>query len=120
MDAQDVRYEEFASQAKVDAAAKTLYDAIVAMGADVTIVLPDAVEDVVINAKVYPTKVTNVVTVEADNMISVKVVSATGKVVAQEETAGDAIEINAAGFAQGVYKVIVETQNGTVVKGFVK
>ncbi|MBO7481319.1 MAG: Ig-like domain-containing protein [Bacteroidales bacterium] len=120
MDAQDVRYEEFASQSKVDAAADRLYKAIIAMGADPD---PDpnvAVEDVIINAKVYPTKVTNVVTVEADNMISVKVVSATGKVVAQEETAGDAIEINAAGFAQGVYKVIVETQNGTVVKGFVK
>ena len=119
MDAQDVRYEEFASQSDVDAAAKKLYDAIVAMGADPD-VKPVAVEDVTINAKVYPTKVTNYVTVEADDMISVKVVSATGKVVAQEETAGDVIEINAAGFAQGVYKVIVETQNGTVVKGFVK
>ena len=90
------------------------------MGAD-----PDpnpnvAVEEVSISAKVYPTKVTDYVTVEADNMTSVKVVSATGKVVAQEETAGDAIEINVAGFAQGVYKVIVETENGTVVKGFVK
>ena len=119
MDAQNVRYEEFATQSQVDAAAKKLLDAIKAMGADPTIEIL-AVEDVTINAKVYPTKVTDVVTVEADNMISVKVVSATGKVVAQEETAGDAIEINAAGFAQGVYKVIVETQNGTVVKGFVK
>ena len=120
MDGNETYNKEFATQKEVDAAADRLYKAIVAMGAD-----PDpnpnvAVEEVSISAKVYPTKVTDYVTVEADNMISVKVVSATGKVVAQEETAGDAIEINAAGFAQGVYKVIVETQNGTVVKGFVK
>ena len=120
MDGNETYNKEFATQKEVDAAADRLYKAIVAMGAD-----PDpnpnvAVEEVSISAKVYPTKVTDYVTVEADNMISVKVVSATGKVVAQEETAGDAIEINAAGFAQGVYKVIVETENGTVVKGFVK
>ena len=89
------------------------------MGAD--IVPPQAVEDVaVIDAKVFPTKVTNFVTIEADNMVSVKIVSITGKVVAQEMAAGDEIEINTSMFAQGVYRVIIETENGTVVKGFVK
>lgn len=109
----------FPTQEEVDAAAIRLAKAIIAMGAD--IVPPQAVEDVaVIDAKVFPTKVTNFVTIEADNMVSVKIVSITGKVVAQEMAAGDEIEINTSMFAQGVYRVIIETENGTVVKGFVK
>ncbi|MCQ2958570.1 MAG: glycosyl hydrolase family 8 [Bacteroidales bacterium] len=121
MDAQTVRYEDFATQEAVDAAAKRLLNAIKAMGEDPDIVIEDAIEDVVaVNAKVYPTFVTNVVMVEADNMKSVKVVSTTGKVVAQEEANGDVIEINAARFAQGNYKVIVETENGIVTKSFIK
>ena len=110
----------FPTQEEVDAAAIRLAKAIIAMGADPNIA-PQAVEDVaVIDAKVFPTKVTNFVTIEADNMVSVKIVSITGKVVAQEMAAGDEIEINTSMFAQGVYRVIIETENGTVVKGFVK
>ena len=101
------------TQEEVDAAATRLAKAIIAMGAD--IVPPQAVEDVaVVDAKVFPTKVTNFVTIEADNMVSVKIVSITGKVVAQEMAAGDEIEINTSMFAQGVYRVIIETENGTI------
>ena len=110
----------FPTQEEVDAAALRLAKAIIAMGADPDIA-PQAVEDIaVIDAKVFPTKVTNFVTIEADNMVSVKIISSTGKVVAQEMTAGDEIEINTSMFAQGVYRVIIETENGIVVKGFVK
>ena len=110
----------FPTQEEVDAAAQRLYKAIVAMGMK-DVEKPDAIDDVAsIDAKVFPTKVTNFVTIEADNMVSVKIVSITGKVVAQEMAAGDEIEINTSMFAQGVYRVIIETENGTVVKGFVK
>ena len=110
----------FPTQEEVDAAAQRLYKAIVAMGMK-DVEKPDAIDDVAsVDAKVFPTKVTNFVTIEADNMVSVKIVSITGKVVAQEMAAGDEIEINTSMFAQGVYRVIIETENGTVVKGFVK
>ncbi len=120
LDAQDVRYEEFATQEAVDAAAKRLYEAIVAMGADPDPDPSAAVEDVEINATVYPTFVNDVVTVEADGLVSVMVVSVTGKVVASEIASGDVIEIVASEFAQGAYKVLVQTENGVVVKSFIK
>ena len=110
----------FPTQAEVDAAAERLYKAIIAVGMT-DVIKPNAIEDIeAINAKVFPTKVTNFVTIEADNMVSVKIISSTGKVVAQEMTAGDEIEIHTSMFAQGVYRVIIETENGMVVKGFVK
>ncbi|MCQ2607212.1 MAG: Ig-like domain-containing protein [Bacteroidales bacterium] len=122
LNAQDVYDEPFATQDQVDDAARWLYDAIKAMGADIDIEpLPDAVDDViVVNAAVYPTMVTTNVTIAADNLTAVKIVSATGKVVAYEQASGDEIEIDATSFAQGVYKVIVETENGVAVKGFIK
>lgn len=123
LNAQDVYDEPFATQDEVDAAARRLYDAIIAMGEKIDEERPDetAIDDIaVVNAQVYPTMVTTSVTVAAENLIAVKVVSATGKVVAYEQAAGDEIEIDATTFAQGVYKVIVETANGIAVKGFVK
>ena len=119
MDAQTVRYEEFATQEAVNAAASRLSKAITAMGEKIDIDV--AIDEVVaINAKVYPSVVTNVVTVEADNLKSIKIVSITGKVVAQEEAAGDEIEINASKFAQGTYKVIIETEDGVASGSFIK
>ena len=115
-EAQTVRYEDSATQEDVDEAATNLYNAIVAMGEK-----PAAIGEVAtIEAKVYPTKVTDHVTIEANNLISVKVVSATGKVVAQEEAFGDNWEINTSTYAQGVYKVVIETADGVIVKGFIK
>lgn len=121
MDAQTVYYKEFATQEEVDAAARRLNNAIRAMGQTTEVEIEDAVEDVTESVvAVYPTIVSDVVTIEGANMKSVKIVSATGKVVAQETVAGDMIEINAASFAQGNYKVIVETANGVEVKSFIK
>ena len=120
MDAQTVRYEEFATQEAVDAAKNRLYRAIEGMGEKIE-GIELAIDDVVvINAKVYPSVVTNTVTVEADNLKSIKIVSITGKVVAQEEAAGDEIEINASKFAQGAYKVIIETEDGVTSGSFIK
>ncbi|MBP5724166.1 MAG: Ig-like domain-containing protein [Bacteroidales bacterium] len=121
MDAQTVRYEEFATQDAVNAAERRLYNAIKEMGENIDIDIEDAIDDVVvINAKVYPSVVTNTVTVAADNLKSIKIVSITGKVVAQEEAAGDEIEINASKFAQGAYKVIIETEDGVTSGSFIK
>ncbi len=121
MDAQTVRYEEFATQQKVDAAALRLKKAIEAMGEDPDVEVYDAIEDVAtINAKVYPTLVSEFVTVEADNLKSVKVVSLAGKVVYQEVANSNEVEINASNFAQGTYSVIIETEDGMVVKSFIK
>ena len=122
MDAQTVRYEEFATQEAVNNAEKRLLNAIKEMGIVIDEdLVPDAIDDVVvINAKVYPSIVTNTVTVEADNLKAVKIVSVAGKVVAQEEVAGDEIEINASKFAQGTYKVIIETEDGVTTGSFIK
>ena len=120
MDAQTVRYEEFATQETVDAAKNRLYRAIEGMGEKID-GIDLAIDDVVtIDAKVYPSVVTNTVTVAADNLKSIKIVSITGKVVAQEEAAGDEIEINASKFAQGAYKVIIETEDGVASGSFIK
>ena len=120
MDAQTVRYEEFATQETVDAAKNRLYRAIEGMGEKIE-GIELAIDDVVtIDAKVYPSVVTNTVTVAADNLKSIKIVSITGKVVAQEEAAGDEIEINASKFAQGAYKVIIETEDGVASGSFIK
>lgn len=120
-DAQNVRYEDYATQEEVDEAARILYNAIVAMGEVPTEEPNVAIDEVAtIEAKVYPTTVTNYVTIEANNLVSVKVVSATGKVVAQEEAFGDSWEINTSSFAQGMYKVVIETADGVIVKGFIK
>ena len=120
MDAQTVRYEEFATQEAVDAAKNRLYRAIEGMGEKIEGIELASDDVVVINAKVYPSVVTNTVTVEADNLKSIKIVSITGKVVAQEEAAGDEIEINASKFAQGAYKVIIETEDGVTSGSFIK
>lgn len=119
-EAQNVRYEDFATQEQVDETAEKLYKAIVAMG-EKPDEDPTAIDEVAaLEANVYPTNVTDHVTIEADGLVSVKVISATGKVVATEQAFGDELEINASSFAQGMYKVLVETTNGVIVKGFVK
>lgn len=120
MAAQDVRYETYATQEQVDEAANRLYKAIVAMGADPDPDPSSAVEDIQVEAKVYPTIVTNAVTVEADNLRAVKIVSMSGKVVAEEQVEADEVTIEAGNFSQGFYKVIVDTEDGQAVHSFIK
>lgn len=121
MAAQDALYAattppDYLSQEEVDKAADRLYDAIIAMG---TVI--DAIEVVTINSKVYPTVATDYVIVEADNMKSVAVYSAqTGKLILQQATSGDELEINVANLAQGVYKVVITTVDGMAIETFMK
>ena len=119
MAAQDVRYETFATQEEVDAAANRLYKAIVAMGADPD-PDPSAVEDIQIEVKVYPTIVTNEVTIEAANLKSIKIYSLTGKLVANEQVDADELTIETIELSQGVYKVVIETEEGQASGSFIK
>ncbi len=119
MAAQDVRYETFATQEQVDEAANRLYKAIVAMGADPD-PDPSAVEDIQIEVKVYPTVVTNEVTIEATNLKSIKVYSLTGKLVANEQVDADELTIETTKLSQGVYRVVIETEEGQASGSFIK
>jgi len=121
--AQDVYWDNDATQEEVDDAVMTLYKAIQAMG----VVIPEdeapiSIDDVVIvEAKVYPTKVSTYVTIEAADIISVSIVGTDGKVITTVKVQGNnSVVVPTIGLVQGNYFVQVVTSHGIIVKQIVK
>jgi len=118
--AEDVIYDPSATQEEVDYAYDVLYDAITGM--DYVIEDDVAIGDVATaDVKVYPTIISDVVTVSASNIELVKVVSSNGTIieVIQGDLA-DVVEINTSELSQGIYFIYVYSSNEISVKQVLK
>ncbi len=117
--AQDVLYDDNATQEEVNDAHDELYVAIKAMGHTIPSTGVEDVEEAEI--VVYPTMISSTLTVSAENIELVKIVNSNGAVV--EVLNGDGaneVQVNTSYYAQGVYYVTVKTQKQLVVKKVIK
>lgn len=82
---------------------------------------PDGIAENEATFSVYPNPAENVVFVEtASNIEAVSIYNITGVMIYSEEGAMNNVQINVADFSAGVYVMKVRTENGEVVKHFVK
>lgn len=82
---------------------------------------PDGIAENEATFNVYPNPAENVVFVEtASNIEAVSIYNITGVMIYSEEGAMNNVQINVADFSAGVYVMKVRTENGEVVKHFVK
>ncbi|NLK80817.1 MAG: T9SS type A sorting domain-containing protein [Bacteroidales bacterium] len=112
--AQEVLYDQAATQEIVDEAYNSLYEAI----RNMNIIPPIAIESIATNnVMVYPTIFSNMLTVEAPEIVNIAVVDAKGTVIDEIQGNGqNQITMYVDSYAQGLYMLVVTTTQGTVTK----
>jgi hypothetical protein len=77
---------------------------------------PVSVDELSANTAIYPNPTHDNVTIEAQGMRHITVVSALGQVVYDADIEADMTQLNLGQFKAGLYMVRIDTENGTVVK----
>ena len=77
---------------------------------------PVSVDEISANTNIYPNPTHDNVTIEAQGMRHITVVSALGQVVYDADIEADMTQLNLGQFKAGLYMVRIDTENGTVVK----
>jgi hypothetical protein len=77
---------------------------------------PVSVDELSANTNIYPNPTHDNVTIEAQGMRHITVVTALGQVVYDADIEADMTQLNLGQFKAGLYMVRIDTENGTVVK----
>ena len=72
------------------------------------------------NISIYPNPTTNFITINAENITSVKIINITGKIISSYEVTDNSTTIDLSNIEKGIYFVKINTENSTYTKKIIK
>ena len=88
--------------------------------AEITVYTFDGILENNFSMSIYPNPVKNVVTVEAEDILNIRLVDMLGQTLYDSNEEGDAAQVDMSSFADGVYFMQVKTVNGIATQKVVK